>query len=656
MNSESPIAKQRYYDEQLLTLEDFQREQNFHIANRELQNQLLLKSGILMGLTIQVGPTHGQVQIMPGVAIDNSGRLINLTDSAKFNNANVLRQLGQFLLNLSDQQYYNKHWLLTLEYNEEEDPTNLSQWKVIPKFKLTLSTTEVSHDQVALATLNVTTTQGESSINIEIDSSIRVKAVIATEHIPDLKAEQIPSLSPEKITGILKAEQIPNLPASKIEGDFSIEQIPDLSAAKITSGQFNADQIPSLSPEKITGILKAEQIPNLPASKIEGDFSIDIKFHLDKPNINGEETVTLTWSSQLADKMVLEYIFENKIQKQEWTANLDQEKTYDLTPYQTSTYTLTTYKETNVQDQKQFVVQVIPNEFQFLKNLYYGGWDLSNALESCFKRYHLLPLTKESIVTLIDAAKRANYSEEGTLNFLKGYLELASPVITSFSYTGSVFRITWNTVQNADNYELELFNNSDQIINSTKVNSTINSLEITPVQSPEPGIYKIQVRTIAISVIFSSWSNQQICKIEPTISIKDFNWQVTGPGTTSINSSNNNSITFNYSLAGDIVHQEQTWKYSATSSKTGVVKFNWKYSGFHGWYQVKAEINAFSKGLSEEEQTQKLSFGVGGSMGGEGQLLIKVNQGYEFGFVITGSNFDSDTRLLGNLTITDHNN
>ena len=604
MNSESPIAKQRYYDEQLLTLEDFQREQNFHIANRELQNQLLLKSGILMGLTIQVGPTHGQVQIMPGVAIDNSGRLINLTDSAKFNNANVLRQLGQFLLNLSDQQYYNKHWLLTLEYNEEEDPTNLSQWKVIPKFKLTLSTTEVSHDQVALATLNVTTTQGESSINIEIDSSIRVKAVIATEHIPDLKAEQIPSLSPEKITGILKAEQI----------------------------------------------------PNLPASKIEGDFSIDIKFHLDKPNINGEETVTLTWSSQLADKMVLEYIFENKIQKQEWTANLDQEKTYDLTPYQTSTYTLTTYKETNVQDQKQFVVQVIPNEFQFLKNLYYGGWDLSNALESCFKRYHLLPLTKESIVTLIDAAKRANYSEEGTLNFLKGYLELASPVITSFSYTGSVFRITWNTVQNADNYELELFNNSDQIINSTKVNSTINSLEITPVQSPEPGIYKIQVRTIAISVIFSSWSNQQICKIEPTISIKDFNWQVTGPGTTSINSSNNNSITFNYSLAGDIVHQEQTWKYSATSSKTGVVKFNWKYSGFHGWYQVKAEINAFSKGLSEEEQTQKLSFGVGGSMGGEGQLLIKVNQGYEFGFVITGSNFDSDTRLLGNLTITDHNN
>ena len=124
---------------------------------------------------------------------------------------------------------------------------------------------------------------------------------------------------------------------------------------------------------------------------------------------------------------------------------------------------------------------------------------------------------------------------------------------------------------------------------------------------------------------------------------------MTGPGTTSIESSNNNSITFNYSLEGQSVWQEQTWRYFATSSKTGVVKFNWNYSGFHGWYQVQAIINAFSKGLLE--QNENLSFGVGGSMSGEGQALIKINQGYEFGFVITGSNYDIDTRLLGSLTI-----
>jgi hypothetical protein len=135
-----------------------------------------------------------------------------------------------------------------------------------------------------------------------------------------------------------------------------------------------------------------------------------------------------------------------------------------------------------------------------------------------------------------------------------------------------------------------------------------------------------------------------------TISIGDFNWQVTGPGTTSIELSNNNSITFNYRLEGESVWQTQTWIFFATAARTGVVKFNWNYSGFHGWYQVQAEINAFSKGLPE--QNQNFSFSVGGSMQGEGQALIKINQGYEFGFVIKGRNFDRDTRLLGSLTIT----
>jgi hypothetical protein len=662
MNSENlqPIAKQRYYDQQLLKLEDFQREQDFHIDYRQLQNQLLLKPGILAGLTIQQGVTEGQVQITPGVAIDNSGCLINLTDNAKFNNADLLVQSGQFLLDLSNQQYHDKTWLLTLEYNQEEDPTNLNQWKEIPKFGLILSTNEASRTQIVLATLNVTTSQmgATHSINIEIDLSIRVNAVLAAERIPELNVEQIPNLPVSKISGQFSADQIPELSADKItSGLFNLGQIPNLPPSKI-EGNLGIEQIPELSAEKITsGMLKVDIIPDLPSSKLIGKLSPeqipyiqDLKFRLDKPNIIGEETVTLAWSSELAEKVVLEYVFENTIQKQEWNDNLDQAKTYELKPYQTSVYTLTAYKEANLQDQKQFVVQVIPNEFQFLKNLYYEGLDLCNALESCFKRYHLLPLTKESIGTLIDAAKRANYSEEEALNLLKGHLELASPVITSFSFIERVFSITWNTVESADSYELELFNNSDQIIDSRKVDSTIHSLEITPVQSPDPGIYKVQVRAIAIGVIYGSWSSKQTYTIKPTISIGDFNWQVAGPGTTSIESSNNNSITFNYSLEGQSVWQEQTWRYFATSSKTGVVKFNWNYSGFHGWYQVKAKINGFSKGLLEENQN--LSFGVGGSMRGEGQALIKINQGYEFGFVITGSNKDRDTRLLGSLTIT----
>jgi hypothetical protein len=550
MNTENfqLIPKQRYYNQQLLQLEDFQREQNFHIAYRQLQNQLLLEPGILAGLIVQGGATQGQVQITPGVAIDSLGRVINLIDGAKFNGVNISVQSGQFLLDLSDQQYRNNTWLLTLEYNQEEDPNFPNQWKEIPKFVLIPSTNGANYDQIALATLNVMTSETSAtvSISIDINSSIRVKAVIAPERIPALNVEQIPNLPASKIEGNFSIEQIPelsadkitsgffnlgqipNLPVSKIEGNLGIEQIPELSAEKITSGILKVDRIPDLPTSKLIGQLSLDQIPNTQTNN-----SVDLIFHLDKPNINGEEAVTLTWSSKLADKMVLEYIFENKIQKQEWFGNLDQEITYDLKPYQTSAYTLTTYKEANIQDQKQFIVQVIPNEFQFLKNLYYEGLDLSNALESCFKRYHLLPLTKKSIEILIDAAKRANYSEQEALNLLKGHLELASPLITSFSYIDNDFTITWNPVEDADNYELELFDKNNQKVEllNGKSDGQTNSLVVRTLLIPTIGNYSVHIRAVALNEIFSPWSNEQTILINPAMSGKvliyrDYEYQV----------------------------------------------------------------------------------------------------------------------------------
>jgi formylglycine-generating enzyme required for sulfatase activity len=383
------IPKQRYYDNQLLTVEDFQREQDFHIAYRQLQNQLLLEPGILAGLTVQEGATQGQVQIRPGVAIDSLGRVINLIDGAKFNGVNISVQSGQFLLDLSDQKYRNNTWLLTLEYNqEEESPTSTSsQYKEIPKFGLVLGTNGANSDQILLASLNVTTSQA-NSLEIKIDLSNRVVAVLASERIP-------------------------NLPASKILGKFNANQIPELSADKITSGSFNVEQIPDLPASKITGTLDPKQLPDIKSTDVAS-----LKFSLDKPNIQGEETVTLTWSSQQSDKVALGYIFENQIQQQEWNENLSSENTYSLNPYQTTTYTLTAYQKNIIQVQKQFVVQVIPNEFQYLKRLHEEGVQLSDALELCLNRYNLSPLTEQSVNNLVEAATRANYSATNARDIL----------------------------------------------------------------------------------------------------------------------------------------------------------------------------------------------------------------------------------------------
>lgn len=444
MNNEDlkPIPKQQYYDKQLLKLEDFQREQNFHLAHRELQNQLLLNPGILTGLAIQKGVAQGQVQIASGIAVDNLGRLIVLADIAKFNDIELLVQSGQFSLDLSDQKYGEKKWLLVLEYNEKEDnkevnATHSSQLKQIPKFELISSINEASPTQIAIATLSLTLSQvgGTPSIDIAIDPSIRVNAVLLPNRIPKLNIDQLPEI-----------------PASKISGQFSADHIPDLSAEKITSGLLHPDRIPDLPVSKLTGKLSPDQIPDL-----QTDDGVSRGFYLDKPSFETGDAVTLTWWSKLGEKMTLEWVSASDIHRQTSVGTGQREK-LELKPDQTITYTVTFSLGDTIHEQRQFILQklAVETDLQYMERIFQEGNELSDVLVDAFFKKYKKPLTT-------DLAKRAGYTEQQITEFISEYQKSAVlPEITVFDRleAGVIgknkFKLEWTPFKFADYYEVNL--------------------------------------------------------------------------------------------------------------------------------------------------------------------------------------------------------
>jgi hypothetical protein len=65
----------RYFAGKLLTAEDFELEQAYHIGRRRLLNRMLHGAGVVSGLTVGEG-SAGTVTVEPGFALDPRGREI----------------------------------------------------------------------------------------------------------------------------------------------------------------------------------------------------------------------------------------------------------------------------------------------------------------------------------------------------------------------------------------------------------------------------------------------------------------------------------------------------------------------------------------------------------------------------------------------------
>ncbi len=134
------------------------------------------------------------------------------------------------------------------------------------------------------------------------------------------------------------------------------------------------------------------------------------------------------------------------------------------------------------------------------------------------------------------------------------------------------------------------------------------------------------------------------------------NWTNSGilEGTTLIDPASGEPTTaaFSYNVANGhcisgISFRTATFEVPVPTS--GVVTFDWVYTGFHAWHQANAFLRFFADGeelLAVNKQTVSGSFTLSGS------ATITVSGPGTFGIEIGGKNYDTDCTLRGTLTIT----
>ncbi len=83
---------------------------------------------------------------------------------------------------------------------------------------------------------------------------------------------------------------------------------------------------------------------------------------------------------------------------------------------------------------------------------------------------------------------------------------------------------------------------------------------------------------------------------------------------------------------------------------SGIVMFDWKYTGFHAFFRSFGELTVRSGSASsvlvDDQATGGQSFTFSGS------TSIDVTKGQTLEFEVGGRNFDSNSRLRGDVTIT----
>ncbi|MDT4908374.1 MAG: large repetitive protein, partial [Pseudonocardiales bacterium] len=137
-------------------------------------------------------------------------------------------------------------------------------------------------------------------------------------------------------------------------------------------------------------------------------------------------------------------------------------------------------------------------------------------------------------------------------------------------------------------------------------------------------------------------------------------WIGVGPTGVVVSDGTTSAPQFSYALTrpptGD--HSPQTWSFTTTADADGNVELPFQYQGFHAFFRTTVQLSAIVTHNGVTTSTILVDDGPvdccappSGGFAYNRKTTLSVQAGDTYGFTFGGSNFDSDNRLLGTLTV-----
>ncbi|GIP40115.1 hypothetical protein J31TS4_33950 [Paenibacillus sp. J31TS4] len=123
-------------------------------------------------------------------------------------------------------------------------------------------------------------------------------------------------------------------------------------------------------------------------------------------------------------------------------------------------------------------------------------------------------------------------------------------------------------------------------------------------------------------------------------------WLAAGPGNPSVTKIDSNTIQFNYDTR-ESFSGEWTYATNTLATKTETITFDYEYSGLHSWFDARAHARAFADGPDGRVYYELWDSVVYDQFQHSGTASINVTAGYNYGFILDGSNYDYSQILQG---------